>query len=268
MNDIKRQVERIIETDPVIKKGLQRGIINTRALTRWILETEGIDSTPDAVLGIIRRYPLSDHEAPGVSHVLGECELSLRNRVADFELEYHQNGTDPILRLAKYNGNTRSENIKLLVGSGLVRVISGQKALDNLISELLPGEVVRYSTDLAEISLRIPPRSGTRGLTAKITMELLLNDIDLWGIASFYWHHVKGDASPHAHPVTGEGLRELVLLVAEADGPRAIEALQRMLKENGGNSRQSGPWFSGPVRQGLIVGLGERLYKTGVPPTN
>jgi len=56
--DIRRQVEMAIETDSVIKKGLQQRIINSRALDRYILEANGVDSTLDAILGIVRRYPL------------------------------------------------------------------------------------------------------------------------------------------------------------------------------------------------------------------
>ena len=51
-------MERAIETDSVIKKGLQQRIINSRALDRYILEANGVDSTLDAILGIVRRYPL------------------------------------------------------------------------------------------------------------------------------------------------------------------------------------------------------------------
>jgi len=55
---VRRAIERIIESDPTIRTGLQRGIINSRALSRYILENCAVDSTPDAVLGILRRYPL------------------------------------------------------------------------------------------------------------------------------------------------------------------------------------------------------------------
>ena len=51
-------MERAIETDSVIKKGLQQRIINSRALDRYILEANGVDSTLDAILEIVRRYPL------------------------------------------------------------------------------------------------------------------------------------------------------------------------------------------------------------------
>jgi hypothetical protein len=58
--EVRRQIERIIESDPTIRNGLFRGIINSRGLSRYILENFAVDSTMDAVLGVLRRYPLDD----------------------------------------------------------------------------------------------------------------------------------------------------------------------------------------------------------------
>ena len=56
--EVRRQIERIIESDPTIRNGLFRGIINSRGLSRYILENFAVDSTTDAILGILRRYPI------------------------------------------------------------------------------------------------------------------------------------------------------------------------------------------------------------------
>jgi hypothetical protein len=269
MDDTKRRIERIIETDLVTKKGLQRGIINTRALARYIQDTEGLDTTTDAILGIIRRYPVTDGEQSGINRVLGGCELSMRNRVANFEIEYQPDRPNRHPRPGGNRRTTRGENVKLILGDGVVKVIADQKALEKFLTEIQPGEVVKYSTDLAEITLRVPPgATDTRGLTAKITAELVLNDIDLWGITCFYWHHAKGETPHDSPPANGEGVRELMLLVAEADGPRTIDALQRMLKENGVNSPGNISWLNRSLRHGRLNTQTHRLNKTRVTPTN
>ncbi len=218
MADMRRRIERVIETDPVIKKGLQRGFVNSRALARYIQDTEGLDSTPDAILGIIRRYPLSKGESTDIRHVFRDCELAMRNKVGDLEVEYHQ---DTMSRIADFASNlktARGENVKLVAGIRFIRVISDQNALENFRRTLPPSHVIRYSKDLAEISVHLPPSAHeTKGIVAKITMELALNDINLAGIM--------------------EGAPELILLVAEPDAPRALEALQRMLKEEATNPK-------------------------------
>ncbi len=239
MADSRRRIERIIETDPVIRKGLQRGIVNSRALARYIQRSEGLDSTTDAILGIIRRYEVSDRKPSGLKQVFGECELSMRNRVANFQVDCRQETMNRMTDFTNNRWMDRGEITKVLFGAGLMTVISDRKALEAFLRTPRPGEMMRYSTDLAEISVRIPAEPpATDGITAKITMELVLNDIPLWGIMAFYWSNTKGEDSLLSHDENAGGLRELVLLVEETNGPRALEALQRMLKEEGAISKE------------------------------
>ncbi len=217
----RRRVEDLIQTDPVIKKGLQRGIINSRALARYILDVAGVDSTFDAILGIVRRYPMPHGESSNDSQVLRECELSLRDKLAELQVEYHQETMYQIAEFASNLKTLRGGKLKLVVGMGLIRVITDQSALDALRKTLRPRDEIAYTTNLTEISVHLAPASrATVGLVAKITMEFALNDINLEGMMG--------------------GASEVNLLVAEPDAPRALEALQRMSKEETTSSQQTG----------------------------
>ena len=138
-----------METDPVIKKGLQRGIVNSRALTRYIRKTEGLDSTADATLGNIRRYALSSGESEEVRRAFRDCGLSLRNKVGDLEVEYHQDTMNRIGEFASNLKTVRGENVKLVVGVRFIRVIADQNALENFRKTVQPTHVIRYSKDHA-----------------------------------------------------------------------------------------------------------------------
>lgn len=71
---------------------------------------------------------------------------------------------------------------------------------------------MRYTDNLVEISLLLTHEAEqTRGIYARITSELALNDVNLVGIMCW---------SP-----------ESILLVEEKDAPKAIEALQGMISE-------------------------------------
>ena len=220
MAETRRRVEYIIESNQVIKKGLQWGIINIRALTRYMREIEGVDSSDDSILGIIRRYPVSDRESADTHRIFRGCELSLRNKVAELEIEYHQETMYQVAEFASNLKTVRGENVKLIVGAGLIRIIADQIALDTFSKTLRPREITAYSRDLTEIMVHLPPTAHTtKGVVAKVTMELALNDINLAGIV--------------------DTCTELSLVVAETDAPRALDALQRMLKEDAANSLQT-----------------------------
>lgn len=220
MADLRRRVERFVEGDPVIKRGLQRGIINSRALARFIRETDGNDSSLDAILGVIRRYPLSGEEKTELRRVFKDCELALRNKVGDLAVE---NGPDIMKKIAEFTSTirtTRGETLRILVGLQSIRVIADQSALEAFRRTLPSKDIISYSMDLTEISLLFPPEAvQTKGIIAKIATELALNNVNLAGIMC---------CAP-----------EDIVLIAESDAPRALEALQRMLKEESGDASQT-----------------------------
>lgn len=212
MADLRRRIEHLIETDPVIRRGLQRGIVNSRALARRIREEDVPESSLGAILGIIRRYSPGSETGDDLRRTFRECELVLRSKIGDLAVE---NGPDIMKRVAEFAGTirtTRGENLRVMVGMKAIRVIADQKALDGFRQTLSPKEIISYSANLAEISLLLPKEAmETKGIFAKIATELALNDINLVGIMC---------CAP-----------EDVLLVTERDAPRALETLQRMQKE-------------------------------------
>jgi hypothetical protein len=213
---VRRTVERIIESDPTIRTGLQRGIINSRALSRYILENCAVDSTPDAVLGILRRYPLSGMKEDESRLALKDSKISMRSGIAYLTVE---NAPDIMKRVAEFASTIRStkgENFRVLVGSDSVRVIAGQEALDNFRQNFRPKEIIRYSSELAEICLLLPFGTERLGeIATAITAQLTLNRIDLLGIL----------VCPP----------EDVIIVSEVDAPRTFEALQQLLREEAHN---------------------------------
>jgi len=212
-------VEHLIKTDPVMK-GLQRGIVNSRALARFIQETAGPESTLDAILGIIRRYPLGNENEGDLHQVFKGCELALRDKMGDLAVE---NGPDIMKRIAEFASTirtTRGKTLRVMVGLQSIRVIADQKTLESFRQTLRPKEIISYSSDLTEISVLLPPEAvATKGIIARIPTELAMNDVNLVGIMC--------------------NAPEDIVLIAEKDAPRALQALQRVLKEESVDAKRS-----------------------------
>ena len=216
MPNVRRQVERIIESDPVIKKGLQRRIINSRALARYILNVDRVDSTQDGILGIIRRYPLGQELERVHRQLFKDCEIVTRHRMANLAIENSPGIMRSIAEFAASVKTTRGENLRVSVGLTSIRVVAEQKTLEVFRQTLRPTEIVSYTTDLAEISLLFNPEidkiKGIKGIASKITAQLVSHDVNLAGMFFF-------------------GLPEDVVMVAEEDAPRALQAIQQLLQE-------------------------------------
>ncbi len=219
--EVRRQIERIIESDPTIRTGLFRGIINSRGLSRYILENFAVDSTNDAVLGILRRYPLEGGRKEGHRLALKDCHISMRGGIAYLVVE---NSPDIMRRVAEFAGtirSTRGETFRVVVSSDSVRIIAGRDALDNFVRAFRSKEIIRYSTELAEVTVLLPRGpENLGGIATAITAQLTLNGIDPVGIL----------VCPP----------EDILIVSESEASRTFEALQQLLKEEmKGSSRKS-----------------------------
>ena len=232
MTESRRLVERVIELDPVIKKGLQRGIINSRALARFIQET-GVDSSPDAILGIIRRYPLGRDEGAKTRQILKGCELGMRSRIGILALE---NGPEVMRRIADFASSiktTRGENLRVVVGLKSIVVIADHKALEQFRDSFRDKEVIGYCNTRVEISIVLPPdASDAKGVISRITSELALNDVNLFGTICCS--------------------SEFDLIVDEKEAPRALETLQRMISDH---------------PRAEIIRTGETIGEADVEPT-
>lgn len=208
----RRSIERIIETDPVIKKGLRRGIINTRALARYIQESDGINSSFDAILGTIRRYPLEGRESLPSLGVFKDCSLALRSKIGDLILELDSDAMKRIVEFAGSLRTLRGENLRILVGLKSMRVIAEQKAIAQLKEALSDHKIIKYTTNLVEISVLLSQEAEkSNGVIARITTEIALHDICIWGSVCV--------------------LPEFIVLVEEKDASRAHEALQTLIHE-------------------------------------
>lgn len=209
--DIHRFVLRTVESDPVIRKGLQRGIINNQALARYIVQTNGREGNPETVLGVIRRYP---RNSVNEDHRLAfkDCEIAVRSRIADLSIHH---SPDVMGRIADYAATvktTRGENLRVVAGARSIRVVADQKPLEVFRQTLSPNQVIKYSTGLGEISLLFSTAvEKIKGIVAKVTGQLALHQINLQGMM----------VCPP----------EDIMIISEDDIPRGLDALQQLLRE-------------------------------------
>jgi hypothetical protein len=226
MASVRRQVESIIESDPVIKKGLQRRIINARALARYLLQVDRVDSTQDGILGIIRRYPLEKEMELVHRQLLKDCEVVTRHGMANLAIEKGPGIMRSIAEFAASINPMRGENLRVSVGLSSIRIIAEQKNLEIFRQTLKPRDIAGYTTNLVEISLLFNAKAeelrGIRGVAAKITAQLVSHDINMAGMFFI-------------------GFPEDVLMVAEEDAPRALHAIQQLLREESLAEKASSP---------------------------
>jgi hypothetical protein len=215
MVDGRRMVESILERDPVIRKGLQRGIINSRALARFIHDTIGVDATPEAILGYIRRYPIDGDDPTDYRIIFKDCEIKMKSKMGDLAIDHGPHTMKQISEFAATIKTTRGENLRVLCGTRYVRVIADQRRLAQFKKTLLDKEIVNYIEDLVEVSLLLPPiAEQADGIYTRITAQLTMNDVSPVAVLC---------CAPEA-----------ILIVKEEDSVKALQALREMISDSTG----------------------------------
>jgi predicted regulator of amino acid metabolism with ACT domain len=207
-SDLGRAVREFIERDGAIRRDLERGLINIRALARLFLEESGYDASLEAVVSAIRRCEIRGGAGRLVKPGRFITKLSMRNKIADVALVNHPDVHRSIWQVASKIDFARGEVFRMVAGVQAIRLIMDEKNL-NLVERLPRDKVIKVTRGLAEIIIALPPEAErTPGVVSGITTELALQGINMIEIMSC--------------------VPEIVIVVEEADAVRSFEVLDRL----------------------------------------
>jgi len=201
-----------IEKDPVIRIGLARGLINVRALARRMQVETHEETTFEALVAAIRRYPIKETAAKRRSMGGLLTKLGMKNRIADVTI---RNAPEiPVLlgRFSEEVDYARGETLSIVSGSKNVRVVLDEKNLDKLIKMVPKNSVLGVLRNLAAVIITYDERAYTTpGFSAAMFNELAMEGIN---VDDFIQSPPDG-----------------FYIVAEKDALRAYQALERLSNE-------------------------------------
>ena len=208
-------VREAIERDGIVRNGLVRGLINHRALARSIQEGAESDTSFDAILGAIRRYPLG--RLPAKRQTIGRLvlKLSLKNRIAVLSLKNEREVQVVIAKFSEQVNYANGETFRVVSSMDAVSVTLDSKNADQLESLVSKSVVLRRLGSLAELTVAMDAEiEKVPGVISTIASELAMNDVNVRQLAS-----------------VGPG--RVLVLVDENDALeayRALEGLSRVAK--------------------------------------
>jgi len=205
-------VGRIIESDGAIRKDLGRGLLNVRALARYVqreASLEGEDLSIEAVIGAIRRYDvrerLSVHESTGRLFK----KLTMRNKIVDLSILNDPEITAALGRFASTVDYSLGETFRLVSGVESIRVVIDEKNLDKMRSIIPKKNIPRVTVGLAEIIVSMSEVANTTpGVVSTVTTELAMNGINMIEFMSC--------------------VPELIIVVDEKDALRSYDAIEKL----------------------------------------
>jgi hypothetical protein len=208
-------VRQIIESDGAIKIGLVRGLINARALARYIQVLTHEKYSFEALVSAIRRYPIKTSATKYEDSGKLISKLTMKNKIV--VVAVRSAPAIPMI-LAKLSGEVdygRGETFRVSSGAECITVVIDSKNLDKLNAVILKDDIVSVLGNLTEITAVLSDNSRkTVGTLSTMTAELAMSGVNILYIMSY--------GPPHS----------LVFIVRESDALNGYRGLQKLSYAN------------------------------------
>ena len=181
--NIKEKVWKFIDTDISLKKDLSRKIINVRGLAQFIITTQKINTSLDAVISAIRRYNLdikkSDEKA-SIHDVLRQAKIAVRTKMSSLLLKRTDFVKTKLGRPDKLMDFQGHDVIRVLEGSQTLTIVIDQKNFDKIKSTFPRDLIIEENKKVGMIEINYPRvLKKTPGVFSIIYNELAENDISI-----------------------------------------------------------------------------------------
>jgi len=178
MTNIQNEVTNFIEQDVST-----RGIINTRALAKYIHKNLMLSSSIDAVISAIRRYETKEEPKEYIKKrykLIAGAKVSSRTRMASVLFRKEMDVRNSLIKLYNKIDFSKGEVLRILEVSQFVKIVIDEANLKKVEELFTKKDIVEIEKKIGEISIIYSEDvKETPGVFAALTSELALNDISI-----------------------------------------------------------------------------------------
>ncbi|MCM2325594.1 MAG: hypothetical protein NDI94_03970 [Candidatus Woesearchaeota archaeon] len=172
MSQIEQNFMNLLGKKPEIEKCYSEGLINRRALARYLIEHKlAKEEQMDALIAMIRRYDFGKADAD--TDGLKDLKTSIKDNLVILNYSKEPELLNMLSKIVGQTNYNISETLKVIVGTSNVTLIVDKSRIPKLDFELL-----HKIDDISELSLQFSKKAiNTKGIISIITRELYINDI-------------------------------------------------------------------------------------------
>tara|TARA_Y100000310_G_C20686837_1_gene819555 strand:- start:2299 stop:2919 length:621 start_codon:yes stop_codon:yes gene_type:complete len=177
MAQIEQDFRMFLAKRPEIEKAYAEGLINRRALARYLIKANIAKSNQmEAVVAMLRRFDFS--KSSGVEGI-EEPRINVKDKVLILDFERSKDLLQKIQQVIAKTNYDKGDTLKLVVGSASIKLFideSNEKHIRDILGRYKPQSRVKVS----ELSLFFDKGVRThKGVIAYITRLLQLHEINL-----------------------------------------------------------------------------------------
>jgi len=183
MTNISRAVERILDHDTAIRRDIARGLINKRALAKYMQKSLAVEGSTDAIISAIRRYepdlPEDRHYAKAIE-LIRNAKISTKTGIAMVALAKDPFVQETLPRLFSVIQYARGEVLRIIQAEEEIKVVVDEKNVAKVTGMFRSSNVMKIEHSLAELNLRLVPVSAkVPGILAILNTELANSSINI-----------------------------------------------------------------------------------------
>ncbi len=183
MTNLTHEVWNYLDSEPSIRRELNRGIVNTMALAKHIVKAKNLNSSVDAVISSIRRYVAEqrhDLKFHNVENIIKSSRISTKNKIALIAMK-----RDPIIiellpKVFPLIELNRGDVMRLSEGKESIKLLVDEKNVQKIVSIFPENKLIGVTKNLSELSILFGPGAPeTVGVLATIINEIAANNINI-----------------------------------------------------------------------------------------
>jgi len=161
---------------------MSRGLINTSALARYIINEKKVGATLDAVSSAIRRYNLDHYDEIFTTgnKIVSLGAISTKSRLANIAVIKDaeiQELLPTLFSIIQYN---RGDVLRIIQADEAIKILVDEKNLEKVKNLFPEDKIIKIDRNLAEINMHLHPEAvNTPGIIAVISNEFAMNDINV-----------------------------------------------------------------------------------------
>jgi len=195
--------------NPDIRGARNKGLVNRRALAKYIIEKEQLDiNRYEALVTALRRFEVEPVPEETL-RALKEINVSTKDKIAVVYLEKTEEVLRNVIKLMKVVDFNKNETLKFVQGSMSFKVFVDEHNVNKVKELFTKKDIIKTYQGVSELNLVFPKNAPQiRGIISYTTTELTMNKVNIVEI------------------ITGDP--ELIIYVKEQDLIVAYRALKRL----------------------------------------
>jgi aspartokinase len=182
-NDLPDTIHKILDQNPAIRVNMSRGLINIRALAKYIIKERKIDASLDAVVSAIRRYKIDSYNhifENALNLIKKSLSISTMSSLAIITATKDDEIQKLLPKLFSIIRYSQGNVLRIIQANESIKIIIDEKNLEKIIELFPPESIQDIEKHLAEINLRVHSDAKyTLGVSAIISNELAINGVNI-----------------------------------------------------------------------------------------